>query len=88
MKKSLLLSITGITLITLTATTLYAQTTTGTSIVDKMKAAVHAFTLAGNLNPGQTGMESSPIVGKKTGNMLTAGEWNRVLELVSEGSGN
>lgn len=53
-----------------------------------MKAAVHAFTLAGNLNPGQTGMESSPIVGKKTGNMLTAGEWNRVLELVSEGSGN
>lgn len=50
-----------------------------------MKAASHAFTLATNLNPGQTGLTSEPVKGKKTGDMLTAGEWNRVLELVSEG---
>lgn len=85
MKKSLLLGITGITLVTLTATTLYAQATTGTSIVDKMKAAVHAFTLSASLNPGQTGLDSAPIKGKKTGDILTAGEYNRILELISEG---
>jgi hypothetical protein len=50
-----------------------------------MKAAVSAFTLAGDLNPGQTGLQSAPVSGKKTGDILTAGEWNRVLELVSEG---
>lgn len=85
MKKSLLLGITGITLVALTATTLYAQTATGTSIIDKMKAAVHTFTLATSLNAGQTGLDSAPIKGKKTGDILTAGEWNRLLELVSEG---
>jgi hypothetical protein len=74
-----------ITLIALTVTTLYAQTTTGNSVISKMKAAVSAFTLAGDLNPGQTGLQSAPVSGKKTGDMLTAGEWNRVLELVSEG---
>ncbi len=50
-----------------------------------MKAAVHTFTLSADLNAGQTGFESAPIAGKKTGNMLTAGEWNRVLEIVSQG---
>ena len=85
MKKSLLLSITGITLVALTATTLYAQTTTGNSVISKMKAAVSAFTLAGDLNPGQTGLQSAPVSGKKTGDILTAGEWNRVLELLGEG---
>ncbi len=52
-----------------------------------MKAAVHTFTLAGDLNPGQTGFDSAPISGKKTGNILTAGEWNRVLELLGQGGG-
>lgn len=52
-----------------------------------MKATVHTFTLAADLNAGQTGYESAPIAGKKTGNILTAGEWNRMLELVSEGGG-
>lgn len=51
-----------------------------------MKAAVSAFTLAGDLNPGQTGLQSAPVSGKKTGDILTAGEWNRVLEIVSQGS--
>ena len=68
-----------------TITTIYAQVA-NTSIVDRMKAAVHAFTLSSDLNPGQTGYESAPVSGKKTGNMLTAAEWNRMLELISEGS--
>jgi hypothetical protein len=51
-----------------------------------MKSAVSAFTLAGELNPGQTGLQSAPVSGKKTGDILTAGEWNRVLELVADGS--
>lgn len=51
-----------------------------------MKAAVHAFTLSADLNAGQTGYESAPVSGKKTGNMLTAAEWNRMLEIVSQGS--
>ena len=50
-----------------------------------MKAAAHAFTLATDLNPGQTGLTSEPVKGKKTGDILTAGEYNRILELVSEG---
>ena len=49
-----------------------------------MKAAVHAFTLSADLNPGQTGYESAPVSGKKTGNMLTAAEWNRMLEIVAQ----
>lgn len=54
-----------------------------------MKATVHTFTLAADLNAGQTGYESAPIAGKKTGNILTAGEWNRMLELVGgSGTGN
>ncbi len=61
------------------------KVTTGTSIVDKMKAAAHSFTLSSVLNPTGTGLQSSPIKGKKTGDILTAGEWNRMLELVSEG---
>jgi len=52
-----------------------------------MKAAVHTFTLSADLNAGQTGFESAPIAGKKTGNIRTAGEWNRMLELMSEGGG-
>ncbi len=53
-----------------------------------MKAVAHTFTLSADLNPGQTGFESAPLAGKKTGNMLTAGEWNRVLELLGQGGGN
>ncbi len=52
-----------------------------------MKAAVRNFTLAGQLNPGITGLQSAPVSGKVTGDMLTAGEWNRVLELVGQGGG-
>ncbi len=53
-----------------------------------MKTAVRVFTLAGDLNPpGTTGLQSAPVSGKKTGDMLTAGEWNRVLELVAQGGG-
>ena len=86
MKKSLLISLTAISVIGLTtATTLYAQTATGSSVINKMKAAVGDFTLSTVLNPGQTGLKSAPVSGKKTGDILTAGEWNRVLELVSEG---
>jgi hypothetical protein len=49
----------------------------------QMKAAVHAFTLAGDLNPGETTLTSEPVKGKKTGDMLNAAEWNRVLELLA-----
>lgn len=52
-----------------------------------MKVAVRSFTLAGDLNPGVSGIQSAPVSGKKTGDMLTAGEWNRVLELVAQGGG-
>ena len=52
-----------------------------------MKSAAHAFTLTADLNAGQTGLTSSPVAGKKTGDVLTAAEWNRMLELVSEGGG-
>ncbi len=52
-----------------------------------MKAATHAFTLSGDLNSGATDLESSPLVGKKTGDMLSAGEYNRLLELVGQGGG-
>jgi len=52
-----------------------------------MKAAIRPFTLAGDLNSGTSGLQSSPVTGKETGDMLTAGEWNRVLELVSQGGG-
>ena len=50
-----------------------------------MKAVAHSFTLTSTLNPSDTGLTSDPVKGKKTGDILTAGEWNRVLELVSEG---
>ena len=66
-------------------TTLYAQTTIGSSIIDKMKEATRAFTLTNELNPGQTGLQSTPVSGKKTGDILTAAEWNRMLELVGSG---
>ncbi len=52
-----------------------------------MKAAVRNFTLASDLNPGETGLQSSPLSGKKTGDMLTAAEYNRLLELVAQGGG-
>jgi hypothetical protein len=67
-------------------TVIYAQVT-GTSVVDKMKAVAHSFTLATSLNPTDTGLTSDPVKGKKTGDILTAGEYNRLLELVSEGGG-
>jgi hypothetical protein len=52
-----------------------------------MKAAIRSFTLAGDLNPGKTGLQSSAVAGKETGDMLTAAEWNRMLELVAQGGG-
>ena len=52
-----------------------------------MKAVAHSFTLATTLNPSDTGLTSDPVKGKKTGDILTAGEWNRMLELTSEGGG-
>ncbi len=52
-----------------------------------MKAAVRTFTLTADLNPGVTGIQSAPVSGKKTGDMLTAGEYNRILELVGQGGG-
>ncbi len=67
--------------------TLFAQTTTGSSLITEMKAAVRNFTLAADLNPGATGLQSAPVWGKKTGDMLTAGEYNRILELVGQVGG-
>lgn len=53
-----------------------------------MKAAARSFTLKADLNSGSTAnLQSSPVTGKETGDMLTAGEWNRVLELVAQGGG-
>lgn len=52
-----------------------------------MKASIRSFTLASDLNPGTTGLQSYPVAGKETGDMLTAGEWNRVLELLAQGGG-
>lgn len=52
-----------------------------------MKAVAHSFTLSASLNPTDTGLSSDPIKGKKTGDILTAGEYNRILELISEGGG-
>ena len=52
-----------------------------------MKAGLRDFTLAGQLNPGISDLKSSPVIGKKTGDMLTAGEYNRILELVGQGGG-
>ncbi len=51
-----------------------------------MKAAAHSFTLATSLNPTDTGLTSAPLVGKKTGDVLTAGEYNRLLEMIAQGS--
>ena len=52
MKKHLLI---GASLLALgiTTTAIYAQVT-GTSVVDKMKAVAHSFTLATSLNAGET----------------------------------
>lgn len=86
MKKTILLWVALFTL-GATATLIFAQTATGASVIDRMKAASQAFTLAGDLNPGKTGLQSSPVAGKETGDMLTAAEWNRVLELVAQGGG-
>lgn len=89
MKKPLLISLTALAVLGVTtATTLYAQTTTGSSMIARMKAAAAAFTLTADLNPGQTGLTSAPLTGKKTGDVLTAGEYNRLLELISQGSAN
>jgi hypothetical protein len=84
MKKSLLIS-TTLVVLALSATSIYAQVS-GSSLITKMKAAAANFTLASELNPGQTGLQSAPVSGKKTGDILTAGEWNRVLELLGEGT--
>jgi len=72
MKSPLIISVSALALLTLSAT-LFAQTATGSSLITQMKAATHAFTLSGDLNSGATDLESSPLVGKKTGDMLSAG---------------
>ena len=54
MNKPLFFGLSGLTLIALTATTLYAQSTTVSAIIAKMKAVAAPFTLTNNLNPGQT----------------------------------
>lgn len=58
-----------------------------------MKAGVRAFNanLLTELNGNDatpSDYDSSPLIGKETGDMLTAGEWNRVLELVAQGGGS
>lgn len=71
--------------------TLFAQTTTGTSLITEMKAAVRIFnsTLKTELNPNTTEvLQSAPVSGKKIGDPLTAAEWNRMLELVAQGGGS
>jgi hypothetical protein len=86
MKKPLLISLSLLSVWLISG--IYAQTTGATwSLVDKMKAAArNSFTLSADLNAGETGLQSAPVKGKKTGDILTAGEWNRVLEIVSQGS--
>ncbi|MBP6921447.1 hypothetical protein KBB89_02795 [Candidatus Gracilibacteria bacterium] len=86
MKSPLIIGVSALALLTLSAT-LFAQTTTGSSLITQMKAAVHDFTLATDLNPGVTDLKSGPVSGKKTGDMLTAEEYNRILELVGQGGG-
>lgn len=86
MKKPLLIT-TTLVVLALSATGIYAQVASGTSIVDKMKAVAHSFTLSTELNAGQTGLTSEPVKGKKTGDILTAGEWNRVLEIIANAGG-
>lgn len=88
MKKPFLISLTALAVLGVTtATTLYAQTTTGSSVIARMKAAAANFTLTELIPTGQTSLTSAPLVGKKTGDILTAGEYNRLLELISEGNG-
>lgn len=52
-----------------------------------MKAAARTFTLTADLNAGAAGYSSAPVTGKKTGDILTAGEYNRLLELAAQGGG-
>jgi len=87
MKHPLLLSLTSLTLVALTATTLYAQSATISSVITKMKAVAANFTLTELIPSGQTGLTSAPLVGKKTGDILTAAEYNRLLEVVAQGGG-
>lgn len=65
---------------------LFALASVAPSIA-KMQASQQAFTLGGTLNPGETGLQSAPIAGKKAGDTLTAEEWNRVLEMLADGTG-
>ena len=84
MKKSLLIATSLLALWLVTG--IYAQTTWATgTILDKMKAVAHSFTLSATLNPSDSGLTSDPVKWKKSGDILTAGEYNRLLELVSEG---
>ena len=50
------------------------------TLIDIMRVSVGNFTLSVSLNPGETGLQTVSIAGKKTGGILTAGEWNRTLE--------
>lgn len=52
-----------------------------------MKAAIRPFTLTADLNTGATGLQSAPLTGKRTGDQLSAAEYNRLLELVGQGGG-
>ncbi len=86
MKKPVIIWVSALVLLA-SATFLFAQTTTGSSLITEMKTAVRTFTLTADLNPGATGLQSAPLVGKRTGDMLSAGEYNRLLELVAQGGG-
>jgi len=52
-----------------------------------MKAVAANFTLTELIPSGQTGLTSAPLVGKKSGDILTAAEYNRLLEVVAQGNG-
>jgi hypothetical protein len=85
MKRSLKLSISAIVIVAFSAT-IFAQSYYGNStMIQKMKEGLKNFTLSWDLNNGQSGLQSAPLTGKRTGDMLTAAEYNRMLELISEG---
>lgn len=56
-----------------------------TNIVMRLKGESKVFEYAEELNDGDTSFVSEPVEGKKTGEMLTAAEFNRVLEMLQEG---
>lgn len=68
-------------ILSIAAAGVYAATTS--SIITQMKAPEHSFILASELNNWESGLSSAALKGKKTGDILTAKEYNRILELLS-----